>query len=175
MKKFSAFLAAVLMVTAAVAQEQAPQPKNDADARIEALVARMAELEAEVARLRAEKAEAPQEEAKGTETQAPKAKGTEDELVWEPLEKSFVDVPQVALPTDENGTGFHCEWCGGSFFLSADARGKVAELGEYVFCPACGFACWVKKPGVAGEKAEGKASRILLRRVEKPACDEPKG
>lgn len=170
MRMFSTLAAVVLMVMPVVAQEQAPQAKNDADARIEALMVRMAELEAEVARLRAEKGEAAKEEPKQAE-----ADGAEKELAWEPIEKSSTPAEEAPQTTDERGTGFRCQSCGGSFFLSADAQGKLAELGDYVFCPSCGMACWVRKAGVAEAKDGGKVGRILLRRVRVPQADESNG
>ncbi|GEM_PF-4206994 len=160
MKKISTLILVALMAMPVLAQEQAPKPASDTDARIEALMARLAELEAEVARLRAEQSPNAVEDG---------AKVASEEPVLEMLEP-----PAPAIST-EKGTGFRCASCGGSFFLSADAQGGIAELGDWVVCPACGAGCWVKKSGVPQAEAKGSVGRILFGEDKEPQCDRPGG
>lgn len=159
MKQLITLVAVALMAMPVLAQDQAPKPDTDTNARIEALMARLAELEAEVARLRGE--------------QAPKAAEAPREASEEPtLESLETPAPEIG---DEKGIGFRCEACGGSFFLSADARGEIAELGDWVVCPACGAGCWVKTAGVPQAEAKGHIGRILFGEDRQPRCDRSKG
>ncbi len=158
MRMFSSLIVVALMALPVLAQESAPRSAADTDAKLEALLARLAELEAEVARLRGER--------------APETAEAPKEVAAEPvLEVLEPPVPEIS---DEKGTGFRCASCGGSFFLSADAKGEIAELGDWVVCPACGAGCWVEKSGVPQEKKAG-VGRLLFGEDKQPHCDRTKG
>lgn len=159
MRMLNALVVVALMALPVLAQEETPKPAADADARIEALLARLAELEAEVARLRGER--------------APEAAEGPKEVAEEPtVELLEPPAPEIS---EEKGTGFRCGSCGGSFFLSADAKGQIAELGDWVVCPACGAGCWVKKSGVPQAEKKDNVGRLLFGEDKQPHCDRPKG